>query len=112
MSLSLPLTVSFGMSCIIFFVLSARSGPPSQSKPMPQICSLSPFAYLYLFLLGSDSFCTYMQRYTDGHQEEETDNTEDVIIGGPTQTDYIQQKTKSQLGNEEYNERELVGLTF
>ena len=53
-----------------------------------------------------------MQRYSDGHQEEETDYTEDVIIGGPTQTDYIQQKTKSQLGNEEYNERELVGLTF
>ena len=53
-----------------------------------------------------------MQRYSDGHREEETDYTEDVIIGGPTQKDYTQQKTKSQLGNEEYYERELVGLTF
>jgi len=53
-----------------------------------------------------------MQRYSDGHQEEEMDYTEDVIKGGPSQTDCIQQKTNLQLGNEEYYERELVGLTF
>lgn len=43
-----------------------------------------------------------MQRYGDGSQEGEKDNMEvDIIVENHT-----------QLGNEEYFEREIVGLTF